>query len=90
MSNPDLSISARDHLTYGFLNVTGPIVGGHAILVRAVSIKRQAVLLHNSWGPGWGANGTAWLRFADLDRLLAEDGECCVPTRRARGEDGRD
>lgn len=77
MSQPDM--------THGFLSVTGRIQGGHAILIRGVSVRRQAVLLHNSWGRDWGINGTAQLRFADLERLLNEDGECCIPVKRAKG-----
>lgn len=66
----------------GFLRPSGAAVGGHAILAKGVSVKRQAVLLHNSWGAGWGSNGEAWLSFEDLGRLLAEDGEACIPVRR--------
>jgi hypothetical protein len=70
----------------GFLHVEGNVVGGHAILVRGVDVVRERVLLHNSWGRGWGGTakgpGTAWLSFADFERLLREDGECCIPTAR--------
>ncbi len=66
----------------GYLHPTGSVLGGHAILARAVSVKREDVTLHNSWGPGWGVNGTARITFADLERLLAEDGEACVPVVR--------
>jgi hypothetical protein len=68
----------------GYIRPTGSVVGGHAILVRGVSVKRQAVLLRNSWGADWSLRGDAWLLWSDLGRLLSEDGECCVPVRRAR------
>ena len=72
MSNPD----------DGYVHLNGRLQGGHAILANGVSLRRSAVRLHNSWGRGWGSNGEAWISFADLNRLLHEDGECCVPVGR--------
>jgi hypothetical protein len=66
----------------GRINVTGKISGGHAILARGVSVTRQTVMLHNSWGSDWGRAGTAEISWTDLDRLLKEDGEVCVPVVR--------
>ena len=70
----------------GYLSVSGPIAGGHAILARGFSVRRDAFLLHNSWGAGWGGTdkgpGTAWLRYADAVRLLGEQGEFCIPLMR--------
>lgn len=67
----------------GFVQVTGRILGGHAILATAVSLKKKAVKLHNSWGKDdWGINGEGWISFDDLDRLLHEEGEACVPQGR--------
>lgn len=67
--------------------ISGNVAGGHAILGRGVNMERQAIVLHNSWGSSWGGGpdldpGDAYLSFDDLKRLLAEDGECCVPTVR--------
>jgi hypothetical protein len=64
----------------GFLRVTGRQTGGHAILCRGYSLRRDAFLLHNSWGRSWGWQGCAWLSRADMDRLLREDGEACFST----------
>lgn len=67
----------------GFLQVTGnDRPGGHAILATGVNVKQKFVRLHNSWGPGWGLNGDCFITFADLDRLLHEEGEACVPQGR--------
>lgn len=66
----------------GRLHVSGSVAGGHAILANRVDVRRERVWLANSWGVGWGLNGGAWLSFDDLDRLLHEDGECCVPVAR--------
>lgn len=70
----------------GQLHVAGDIAGGHAILVRGVSVTLQRFLVHNSWGRSWGGTdkgpGTAWLSFADMGRLMDEDGEACIPVAR--------
>jgi hypothetical protein len=71
----------------GFIRPTGRLVGGHAPCVRGVNVKDQTVLIHNSWGASWGGTkwgpGTALLTWDDFDRLLHEDGECCIPVRAA-------
>lgn len=66
----------------GYLHPRGLLAGGHAILCAGVSVKRRDVTLFNSWGPGWGNVGRARLTWDDLDRLLHESGEACVPLRR--------
>lgn len=65
----------------GYLEMTGPVVGGHAILVAGYNVKRDDFLLVNSWGASWGDNGTARFRGVDMAHLLAEDGEACIPVR---------
>lgn len=67
----------------GIMRVEGDVAGGHAILANGVSIKNRTVRLHNSWGPDdWGNNGQAFISFKDLERLLSEEGEACVPLGR--------
>lgn len=56
------------------------IVGGHCVLLLGYSKPRDAFRLLNSWGPGWGQNGRAWLPTPTLTRLLAEQGEAATPT----------
>jgi hypothetical protein len=60
----------------------GEVVGGHAILARGYSVTRQAFRLHNSWGPGWGYNGMAWISRDDVKYLLADGGEAVIPVVR--------
>lgn len=64
----------------GIINVSGANVGGHAILAVGVDVFTRLVRLHNSWGHGYGINGDCYISFENLARLLAEQGECCVPT----------
>jgi hypothetical protein len=66
----------------GYIRPTGRVLGGHAILARGVNIKNRTVLLHNSWSPRWGRNGTALITWDDLGYLLDRQGECCVPVLR--------
>ena len=68
----------------GRLHVSGKVAGGHAILCRGVSIKDKTFLLHNSWGSSWGNNGTALISWEELDKLLHQQGEACIPVTRMR------
>jgi hypothetical protein len=67
----------------GYLHVGGELAGGHAILCRGVNVKGRYFLLHNSWGPNWGVKGDARISWEDIERLLHEGGEACIPVRRA-------
>jgi len=66
----------------GRISPTGRLSGGHAILATGVNVAAQTVTLHNSWGLSWGRAGKAKISWDDLDRLLHEDGEVCVPVVR--------
>jgi hypothetical protein len=75
----------------GEVRIGGSVVGGHCLLVLGYDPKHrftdgavgEGLLLLNSWGPGWGLNGQAWIRKADLGALLREQGDACVPVRRS-------
>lgn len=69
----------------GHIHATGELVGGHAILANGVNVAKKYVRLHNSWGPSWGLNGECLISIADLDRLLHEEGEACIPIQRLLG-----
>lgn len=64
----------------GYLIVDGELAGGHAILVIGYSERRKAFRLLNSWGANWGQHGRAWVKLADMERLISEDGEACSAT----------
>lgn len=65
----------------GYLRREGYLAGGHALVVGGISLARQALFLFNSWGRSWGLDGGAWITFADMATLMAEDGEFAVPTK---------
>lgn len=66
----------------GFLNLRGPIIGGHCILAIGFNAETNYFTLHNSWGKNWGDNGTAKLTAQALDKLLSNRGDACVPEGR--------
>lgn len=68
----------------GYIHRTGKRVGGHAILANGVNVKKKHIRLHNSWGRSWGINGECFISFDDMERLLNEKGEVCVPVKRGR------
>lgn len=67
----------------GYIEPTGPVVGGHAILVRGYNVRLRRFTLRNSWGADWGMGGDCFLSHADMAALLAEGGDCCIPVGRA-------
>lgn len=60
---------------YGYIYVSGQVAGGHSICCRGVDVINKRFLLRNSWGINWGMSGDCYLRFEDMERLLAERGE---------------
>jgi len=68
----------------GLVTVGGRLVGGHAILAHGFwpghPQHGDVIVWTNSWGPSYGRNGTGYIRVADLDRLLQNNGEACVAT----------
>ncbi|AVD99281.1 peptidase [Streptomyces phage BillNye] len=83
----------------GFIHPTGSVVGGHAILARAVRIvwrnghgpanmdnvdvQKSYVTLRNSWGRDWGLGGDCRISVLELNALLREQGEACIPVVRS-------
>lgn len=46
--------------------------GGHALCVIGYDDRKQAFQIMNSWGPEWGNNGIAWVRYADFKEFVRE------------------
>lgn len=49
----------------------------------AINFDESYVVLHNSWGTGYGNGGDAYITFNDLHKLLEDGGEGCIPTLRS-------
>jgi hypothetical protein len=80
--------------TDGRLVVAGDVAGGHCYLARGLLVSGRLgnynygeplVRIRNSWGPGWGVDGDAFIRASDLEWLLKDQGEACVPIQRRGG-----
>lgn len=73
----------------GVLTATGPVVGGHCILVtgytkRHRKLRGPAYRLRNSWGNDWGLNGSAYIAPDGLEAILfGAGGEAAVPVGKA-------
>ena len=44
-----------------------PAAGGHAMLIVGYNDARNAWLVRNSWGSGWGINGYVWIDYRVMD-----------------------
>lgn len=62
----------------GVVDVYGYIAGGHEYLI--IGYDRESDLFHcaNSWGTGFGINGTFYIRGVDFERLMREEGDACT------------
>jgi papain like protease len=62
----------------GVMRLTGdPGSTGHAYLLFGFSPDQDAFMMANSWGPGWGIDGCAFLRYDALDQLMQQEGVVC-------------
>lgn len=67
---------------HNILDVSGGVAGGHCYCLTGFHTSyygAPSVRMRQSWGAGWGDNGDAWIRVADLERLLADGGEAAQP-----------
>lgn len=65
----------------GRIQATGRQIGGHAVVIGGVDPKNRYFRIDNSWGKSWGVNGHAFLSFEDVDKLLHEHSEFCLPRK---------
>lgn len=61
--------------TKGVVKISGSVEGGHEYLVRGYDPATQMFSCDNSWGIGWGVNGSFSMSKATVTRLLKEDGD---------------
>lgn len=75
----------------GLVDITGSVVGGHCIYVHGWWPNHpkfgDVFVWQNSWGPYYGMTdpagvptGRGFVKAADLEALLKDDGEAVVPT----------
>lgn len=60
------------------LELTGEVLGGHCVCITGYNARTDLFKIANSWGINWGDNGFCYLRYKDLQKLLGENGECCI------------
>lgn len=62
------------------LDISGSEVGGHCWLIYAFTRfgNTEWFKMLNSWGYGWGQQGSAWIRKSDVGKLLRSTGEACM------------
>jgi hypothetical protein len=66
----------------GYINVSGPYLGGHCTLLYGVDMDYKFFWLQNSWSSSWGLNGCCKLTFDDLSKLLSQGGEAVTAVER--------
>lgn len=73
----------------GVVRISGDLVGGHALVLTGYhpsltigNTTEKYFRWRNSWGPDYGNNGSGWIRFKDLEKLLRSNAEACVPMMR--------
>lgn len=59
-------------------SVSGDILGGHCFITHGYSIPLNAYKCWNSWGPP----SEFYISVPDMARLLADQGEACIPVTR--------
>jgi len=69
MFNPDRN---------GLIKISGSIAGGHAYVINGIDTNSKLFRIKNSWGKSWGQGGHAYISFADMTRLIKENGEVCL------------
>ena len=62
----------------GTVHYTGPVAGGHEIVLIQDVPSKGKLRARNSWGSGWGVGGDFYLTYADFTKLLANGGDACL------------
>lgn len=63
----------------GLIRIGGALAGGHEVCLNGYRITGDLIWIHNSWSENWGLNGEALIKATDLERLLREGGDACLP-----------
>jgi len=77
----------------GLVSINGELVGGHCLTVTGYipqhtvnGVTDDMFRWRNSWGTIYGDGGSAYIRVSDMQRLVNEGGEMCVPLVRTLPE----
>jgi hypothetical protein len=77
MSTPDKN---------NIIHPTGGIAGGHCFLINGwINSDKEYYQFQNSWGPGWGVNGSALISVSDFAKLLEGQGEAMTAVEEPLG-----
>lgn len=79
----------------GLVEIGGRLVGGHCITLTGYNPKArlagegffkrfEVFRWRNSWGKVYGVNGDGYITIEDLETLLKDQGEACVPMGRSK------
>jgi hypothetical protein len=68
----------RDAAGRRWASVDGFVRGGHCFITHGISLKLNAYKCWNSWG----APSEFYISRPDMARLLADQGEACIPVQR--------
>lgn len=77
-------MSSPDRNTW-VITPSGSMSGGHAYVINGVDTDRGLFRIKNSWGKYWGRGGHAYIRIEDMDKLIKNFGEACVPLQKRFG-----
>ena len=73
----------------GVVQISGDLAGGHAIVLTGYdpqfkigNVTEEHFKWTNSWGDDYGIDGSGWISRRNLEFLLAQSGEACVPMQR--------
>jgi hypothetical protein len=73
------SFDDPDSSGYVAISKGAQVRGGHEFLVRGIDPETERFRADNSWGTGWGDQGSFQFSYATMSQLLAEQGDCTVP-----------
>lgn len=51
--------------------------------ITTVDLEKSYIRLHNSWGDSWAKGGDAYMTLNNLQKLLDNQGEFCIPVQRS-------
>jgi len=72
-----------DFMAYGggvYKHVSGEVLGGHAVSIVGYDDEKQAYIIRNSWGEGWGEKGFGYVSYDDVSGVGDETWSYVMPS----------